>query len=33
VVATPRARFCMAFARIGLLPDGGSTWFLPRLVG
>jgi 2-(1,2-epoxy-1,2-dihydrophenyl)acetyl-CoA isomerase len=33
VVATPRARFCMAFARIGLVPDYGSLYTLPRIVG
>ena len=33
VVATPRARFCMAFARIGLIPDYGSLYTLPRIVG
>jgi 2-(1,2-epoxy-1,2-dihydrophenyl)acetyl-CoA isomerase len=32
-VAGESASFLQAFARIGLLPDGGSTWFLPRLVG
>lgn len=32
-VAGKSATFLQAFARIGLLPDGGSTWFLPRLVG
>jgi 2-(1,2-epoxy-1,2-dihydrophenyl)acetyl-CoA isomerase len=32
-VAAKSATFLQAFARIGLLPDGGSTWFLPRLVG
>jgi 2-(1,2-epoxy-1,2-dihydrophenyl)acetyl-CoA isomerase len=32
-IAARSATFLQAFARIGLLPDGGSTWFLPRLVG
>jgi 2-(1,2-epoxy-1,2-dihydrophenyl)acetyl-CoA isomerase len=32
-VAAKSASFLQAFARIGLLPDGGSTWFLPRLAG
>jgi 2-(1,2-epoxy-1,2-dihydrophenyl)acetyl-CoA isomerase len=32
-IAGTSASFLQAFARIGLLPDGGSTWFLPRLVG
>jgi 2-(1,2-epoxy-1,2-dihydrophenyl)acetyl-CoA isomerase len=32
-IAGKSASFMQAFARIGLLPDGGSTWFLPRLVG
>jgi len=32
-IAAKSASFLQAFARIGLLPDGGSTWFLPRLVG
>jgi 2-(1,2-epoxy-1,2-dihydrophenyl)acetyl-CoA isomerase len=31
-IAGKSASFLQAFARIGLLPDGGSTWFLPRLV-
>ena len=32
-IAARSASFLQAFSRIGLLPDGGSTWFLPRLVG
>jgi 2-(1,2-epoxy-1,2-dihydrophenyl)acetyl-CoA isomerase len=33
VVAARSAYFLQAFTRIGLVPDGGSTWLLPRLVG
>lgn len=32
-LATETSRFTQAFVRIGLSPDGGGTWFLPRLVG
>ena len=32
-VASPVARFGYVFARRGLIPDGVSGWFLPRLVG
>ncbi len=33
VIATESATFLQAFARIGLMPDAGGTFFLPRLVG
>jgi 2-(1,2-epoxy-1,2-dihydrophenyl)acetyl-CoA isomerase len=33
VVAAESASFIQAFARIGLIPDCGGTWLLPRLVG
>jgi enoyl-CoA hydratase/carnithine racemase len=32
-LAGPDAAFTSAFARMGLVPDGGSTFTLPRLVG
>lgn len=33
VLAARSASFIQAFAKIGLLPDTGGTWLLPRLVG
>jgi len=33
VLAARSASFVQAFAKIGLIPDCGGTWFLPRLVG
>ncbi len=33
IVAARSAYFLQAFARIGLVPDGGATWMLPRLIG
>ena len=33
VLAAQSASFIQAFAKIGLLPDSGGTWLLPRLVG
>jgi 2-(1,2-epoxy-1,2-dihydrophenyl)acetyl-CoA isomerase len=32
-VAAEGAVFIEAFGRVGLVPDSGSTWFLPRLIG
>ncbi len=33
VLATESASFIQAFSKIGLIPDSGGTWFLPRLIG
>jgi 2-(1,2-epoxy-1,2-dihydrophenyl)acetyl-CoA isomerase len=33
VIATRSASFVQAFSKLGLVPDSGGTWFLPRLVG
>ena len=33
VLAARSASFLQAFAKIGLIPDCGGTWLLPRLVG
>jgi len=33
VIASKEAVFVQAFSKIGLIPDSGGTWFLPRLIG
>lgn len=33
VIAAKSAKFIQSFANIGLIPDSGGTWVLPRLVG
>lgn len=33
VLATPSARFCLSFLRVGLVPDCGAFFTLPRVVG
>ncbi len=33
ILATPRARFCMSFMRVGFVPDLGAFYTLPRVVG
>ncbi|ENX37949.1 2-(1,2-epoxy-1,2-dihydrophenyl)acetyl-CoA isomerase PaaG [Acinetobacter courvalinii] len=33
VIAAKSANFVQAFCRLGLVPDSGGTWFLPRAVG
>jgi 2-(1,2-epoxy-1,2-dihydrophenyl)acetyl-CoA isomerase len=33
VLAAADTQFSLAYARIGASPDGGATWFLPRLIG
>jgi 2-(1,2-epoxy-1,2-dihydrophenyl)acetyl-CoA isomerase len=32
-VASRKAKFTSAYTKIGLSPDGSSTWFMPRLIG
>ncbi len=33
VIAAESAKFVMAYSKIGLSPDGGTTYFLPRRIG
>ncbi|MEN1579687.1 enoyl-CoA hydratase-related protein [Pseudomonas aeruginosa] len=33
VLAAEDSRFALGFSALGLSPDGGNSWFLPRLVG
>lgn len=33
VIASENASFIQAFTRIGLIPDAGGTWVLPRMIG
>jgi enoyl-CoA hydratase/carnithine racemase len=33
VLASSRSYFCMSFAKVGLVPDLGAAYFLPRVIG
>jgi len=33
IIVSKQAVFVQAFSKIGLIPDSGGTWFLPRLAG
>ena len=33
VIAAQSAKFIQAFCKLGLIPDSGGTWILPRLLG
>jgi 2-(1,2-epoxy-1,2-dihydrophenyl)acetyl-CoA isomerase len=33
VLASDSAKFCQVFIKMNIIPDGGGTYFLPRLVG
>ncbi|MGP4881285.1 enoyl-CoA hydratase-related protein, partial [Klebsiella pneumoniae] len=33
VLAARSAKFVMAFSKLGLVPDCGGSWFLPRVAG
>lgn len=33
VIAARSAKFLQSFSRVGLIPDAGGTWMLPRLIG
>lgn len=33
VVAAKSAKFTMAYSKVGLSPDGGASYYLPRLIG
>jgi 2-(1,2-epoxy-1,2-dihydrophenyl)acetyl-CoA isomerase len=32
-IASPEASFSLSFVKVGLVPDAGATWLLPRIVG
>lgn len=32
-IASDKASFILSFSRVGLVPDSGTNWFLPRLIG
>jgi 2-(1,2-epoxy-1,2-dihydrophenyl)acetyl-CoA isomerase len=32
-IASDKAAFMLAFSKVGLIPDTGTNWFLPRLIG
>lgn len=32
-IASEKASFMLAFSKVGLVPDSGTNWFLPRIIG